>query len=144
MSTSGVLDTINTHLAAVTNPTPQAVVRGEPIIINASPTFSYWIQSHSEDFETLGDRSTQLSIMIRCYWRLEQAQQVKEALESEIYNTIVSIKEKLAADALLGGNCQYSICGTADTGYLEQSGVTYKVVTIPFRVDVYSEVTITP
>ena len=144
MSTSGVLDTINTHLASVTNPTPQVVVRGEPILLNASPTFAYWIQSHSEAFETLGDRSTSLSVTIRCYWRLEQAQQVKEALELEVYNAIVSIKQKLSADALLGGNCQYSICGTADTGYIEQSGISFKIVNIPFQIDVYSEETITP
>ena len=144
MSTSGQLSTIQTHLEGITNPTPQVVVRGEPIIINASPTFSFWLQSHSQDFETLGDRSTRLSITIRCYWRLEQAQQVKESLELEIYNAIVSIKQKLSADALLGGNCQYSICGTADSGYLEQSGITYKVITLPFDVDVYGEETITP
>lgn len=144
MSTSGVLSTIQTHLEGVSNPTAQAVVRGEPVMINASPTFSFWLQSHSQDFETLGDRSTRLTVTIRCYWRLEQAQQVKEALELEIYNAIVSIKSALSADALLGGNCQYSICGTADTGYLEQSGVTFKIVTMPFEIDVYGEETITP
>ena len=144
MSTSGVLDTIDSLLSSVTDPTPQAVIRGEPLTINATPTFSFWIADQSEDFETLGDRSTNVTFLIRCYWHLQQPQDLKEALELEVYNAIVNIKKKLASDALLSGNCQYSLPGTATTGYIEMSGNTFKIVTIPFVVSVYSESTITP
>ena len=144
MSTSGVLSTIDSLLSAVSNPTPQAIVRGEPLSINASPTFAFWLSSQSEDFETLGDRSTRVTFLIRAYWRLQQPTDLKEALELEVYNAIVSIKSKLAGDALLSNNCQYSIPGDATTGYIEMSGITFKILTIPFVVSVYSESTITP
>ena len=144
MTRAGVLNTIDTLLASVSDPTFAAVLRGEPLLIPTTPIVSFWLTQHEEDFTTLGDASTTAEFTIRCYWRMPTAQDVRESLELEVWNAIAGIKSALRGDALLSGNCTDSRPGFASTGYVDLSGITFKVASVPFFVDIYGSETITP
>tara|TARA_R110000787_G_scaffold135936_6_gene248340 strand:+ start:3298 stop:3732 length:435 start_codon:yes stop_codon:yes gene_type:complete len=144
MTRAGVLTTIESLLAGITSPTFTAVLRGEPLLVPSTPIISFWLSQHEEDFTTLGDASTTAEFSIRCYWRMSSAQAVRENLELEVWNAISSIKSALRGDSNLSGNCTDSRPGFASTGYVDLSGITFKVVDMPFFVDIYGSETITP
>ena len=144
MTRAGVLNTIDSLLGSVSNPTFTAVLRGEPLLVPSTPIVSFWLAQHEEDFTTLGDASTIAEFTIRCYWRVPNAQDVRESLELEVWDAIASIKSALRGDAALSGNCTDSRPGFASTGYLDLSGITFKVMNMPFFVDIYGSETITP
>ena len=144
MTRAGILDAIDTALGTVTTPEFPVIVRGEPLSIPTTPTVSFWLTQHEEDFTTLGDASTTAEFTIRCYWRMPTAQDVRESLELEVWNAIAGIKSALRGDALLSGNCTDSRPGFASTGYVDLSGITFKVASVPFFVDIYGSETITP
>ena len=144
MTRAGVLNTIDSLLGSVSTPTFAAVFRGEPLMIPTTPIVAFWLTQHEEDFTTLGDASTTAEFTIRCYWRMPTAQDVRESLELEVWNAIAGIKSALRGDALLSGNCTDSRPGFASTGYVDLSGITFKVASVPFFVDIYGSETITP
>ena len=69
---------------------------------------------------------------------------IHESLELEIWDAISGVKSALRGDAALSGNCTDSRPGFATTGYIDLSGVTFKVASIPFFVEIYGSETITP
>jgi hypothetical protein len=144
MTRAGVLNTIDSLLGSVSTPTFTSVLRGEPLMIPSTPIVSFWLTQHEEDFTTLGDASTIAEFTIRCYWRMPTAQDVRESLELEVWNAIAGIKSALRGDAALSGNCTDSRPGFATTGYLDLSGITFKIASVPFFVDIYGSETITP
>jgi hypothetical protein len=144
MTRAGVINTIDTLLGSVSTPTFAAVFRGEPLMIPTSPVAAFWLTQHEEDFTTLGDASTTAEFTIQCYWRMPSAQDVRESLELEVWNGIAGIKSALRGDSNLSENCTDSRPGFATTGYLDLSGITFKIATIPFFVDIYGSETITP
>ena len=144
MSRAGVLSTIDSLISGVSSPTFTAVYQGEPLQVPTTPIAAFWISSQSEDFQTLGDASTTLELMIRCYWRQQLSPNVRESIELEIYDAIVSIKTALRGDSNLSGNCTDSRPGTATVGIQVVGGTPFRTVSVPFFVDVYGEETITP
>tara|TARA_R110002033_G_scaffold168217_3_gene207868 strand:- start:680 stop:1114 length:435 start_codon:yes stop_codon:yes gene_type:complete len=144
MTRAGVLNTIDSLLGSVSNPTFTAVLRGEPLLVPSTPIVSFWLAQHEEDFTTLGDASTIAEFTIRCYWRVPNAQDVRESLELEVWDAIASIKSALRGDSNLSDNCTDSRPGFASTGYIDLSGITFKVMSMPFFVDIYGSETITP
>ena len=144
MSRSGVLSTIDSLISGVSSPTFTAVYQGEPLQVPTTPIAAFWISSQSEDFQTLGDASTTLELMIQCYWRQQLSPNVRESIELEIYDAIVSIKTALRGDSNLSGNCTDSRPGTATVGIQVVGGTPFRTLSIPFFVDVYGEETITP
>ena len=144
MSSAGVLSTIDSLIAVVSSPTFTAVYQGEPLQVPTTPIAAFWISSQSEDFQTLGDASTTLELMIQCYWRQQLSPNVRESIELEIYDAIVSIKTALRGDSNLSGNCTDSRPGTATVGIQVVGGTPFRTLSIPFFVDVYGEETITP
>ena len=144
MTRAGLLNTIDSLLGSVSNPTFAAVLRGEPLMIPTTPIAAFWLTQHEEDFTTLGDASTTAEFTIQCYWRMTSAQDVRESLELEIWDAISGVKSALRGDAALSGNCTDSRPGFATTGYIDLSGVTFKVASIPFFVEIYGSETITP
>ena len=144
MSRAGVLSTIDSLISGVSSPTFTAVSQGEPLQVPTTPIAAFWISSQSEDFQTLGDASTTLELMIRCYWRQQLSPNVRESIELEIYDAIVSIKTALRGDSNLSGNCTDSRPGTATVGIQVVGGTPFRTVSVPFFVDVYGEETITP
>ncbi len=115
MTRAGILDAIDTALGTVTTPEFAVIVRGEPLSVPTTPTVSFWLTQHEEDFETLADASVTVEFTIRCYWRMQSTPTVKENLELEV----------------------------AATGYVDMSGITYKTADIPFFVYLYGANTIT-
>ena len=144
MSRAGVLSTIDSLISGVSSPTFTAVYQGEPLQVPTTPIAAFWISSQSEDFKTLGDASTTLELMIQCYWRQQLSPNVRESIELEIYDAIVSIKTALRGDSNLSGNCTDSRPGTATVGIQVVGGTPFRTLSIPFFVDVYGEETITP
>ena len=139
-----MLATIDSLISGVSSPTFTAVYQGEPLQVPTTPIAAFWISSQSEDFQTLGDASTTLELMIQCYWRQQLSPNVRESIELEIYDAIVSIKTALRGDSNLSGNCTDSRPGTATVGILVVGGTPFRTLSIPFFVDVYGEETITP
>jgi len=144
MTRAGVLSTIDSLLGSVSSPSFSAVLRGEPLLIPTTPIVAFWLTQHEEDFTTLGDASTTAEFTIRCYWRMPTAQDVRESLELEVWDAIAGIKSALRGDAALSGNCTDSRPGFATTGYIDLSGITFKVASIPLFIDIYGSETITP
>ena len=144
MSRAGVLSTIDSLISGVSAPTFTAVYQGAPVQVPTTPIAAFWISSQSEDFQTLGDASTTLELMIQCYWRQQLSPNVRESIELEIYDAIVSIKTALRGDSNLSGNCTDSRPGTATVGIQVVGGTPFRTLSIPFFVDVYGEETITP
>ena len=144
MSRAGVLSTIDSLISGVSSPTFTAVYQGEPLQVPTTPIAAFWISSQSEDFQTLGDASTTLELMIQCYWRQQLSPNVRESIELEIYDAIVSIKTALRGDSNLSGNCTDSRPGTATVGIQVVGGTPFRTLSIPFVVDVDGEETITP
>lgn len=144
MSRAGVITAIDTALSSVTNPTFTMVYIGEPLSVPTTPMAAFWLSQHREDFTTLGDSSTVAEFTIRCYWRVQSSPDVRETIEAEMWGAVVGIKTALRADSALGGNAADSGPGDATFGYIEIGGNVFRVVTIPFDVNIYAESTITP
>ena len=144
MSRAGVITAIDTALSSVTNPTFTMVYIGEPLSVPTTPMAAFWLSQHREDFTTLGDSSTVAEFTIRCYWRVQSSPDVRETIEAEMWDAVVKIKTALRADSALGGNAADSRPGDATFGYIEIGGNVFRVVTIPFDVNIYAESTITP
>jgi hypothetical protein len=144
MTRAGVLDTVDSLLSGITSPTLAAVYQGEPLSIPTTPVAAFWITSQAEDFTTLADASTTLELTIQTYFRQQLSPTVRESIELEIYDAIVSIKTALRGDTLLSGNAQNSTPGTASVAIEVIGGTPFRVLTIPLFVDIYGEETITP
>jgi len=144
MTRAGVLNTVDSLLSGITSPTLAAVYQGEPLSIPTTPVAAFWITSQAEDFTTLADASTTLELTIQTYFRQQLSPSVRESIELEIYDAIVSIKTALRGDTLLSGNAQNSTPGTASVAIEVIGGTPFRVLTIPLFVDVYGEELITP
>lgn len=144
MSRQGVLDTIATHLSGVTNPTFAVVLRAEPLAIPASPLAAYYYTGDETLAETLGDVQIAERFTVRCYWRVEAAQQVRESIELEVWNANRAIQAALRGDSQLGGNCTDLKIAEATAGYLSVGGPVYRTLEIPLTVWVYESESIAP
>jgi hypothetical protein len=144
MSRAGVIAAIDTALSSVSSPTFSSVYVGEPLSIAGTPTAAFWLTSHNDLFDTLGDVSTTAVFTIRCYWRMQTSQDVRETIEDELWDAIVGIKTALRADSALGGNATDSRPGDATAGYIELSGLAFRQVTMSFEVDIYGDYAIAP
>ena len=144
MSRSGALSRIDALLSEISDPAFTSVLRGEPLAISGSPLLAYWITGRTNDYETLGDIGSRTSILIRAYFRMQDSQEVRETLEEEVWDTIVQVDSKLSSDADLAGNVTDSSVGSATGGYISMGGGVFRAVSIPFEMQIYGEVTITP
>ena len=144
MSRSGALSRIDALLSEISDPAFTSVLRGEPLAISGSPLLAYWITGRTNDYETLGDIGSRTSILIRAYFRMQDSQDVRETLEEEVWDTIVQVDSKLSSDADLAGNGTDSSVGSATVGYISMGGGVFRAVSIPFEMQIYGEVTITP
>ena len=144
MPRAGAIAAIDTALSSVTDPTFRFVYVGEPLAIAATPMVAVWLTGHREDFTTLGDSSTTADFTIRAYWRMQTSANVREDIDAEMWSAIVNIKSALRANSNLSSNATDSRPGDATAGYIEIGGNVFRQVTIPFEVDIYAEVVITP
>jgi len=144
MSRSGALDRIDILLSTITDPPFTAVVRAEPLALSGTPVLAYWVQSRSNGWQTLGDIGSTTTIMVRVYFRLQASTDVRESIELALWDAMVEVDSKLRSDANLDGNCTDSTVGSATVATIDIGGQLYRTATIPFDIQLYEEVTITP
>ena len=144
MSRSGALDRIDVLLSTITDPAFVAVIRAEPLALSGTPILAYWVQARTNGWQTLSDIGSTTTIMIRAYFRLQASADVRESIELELWDAMVEVDTKLRSDANLDGNCTDSTVGSATVSTLEVSGSLYRTATLPFAIQIYEEITITP
>jgi len=144
VSRSGALDRIDVLLSTITDPVFTAVIRAEPLALSGTPVLAYWVQGRTNGWQTLGDIGSTTTIMIRAYFRLQASADVRESIELELWDSMVEVDTVLRGDANLDGNCTDSTVGSATVATLDMGGALYRTATIPFDVQLYEEVTITP
>jgi hypothetical protein len=136
MSRSGALDRIDVLLSTITDPVFTAVIRAEPLALS--------VQSRTNGWQTLSDIGSTTTIMVRAYFRLQASADVRESIELELWDAMVEVDTKLRSDANLDGNCTDSTVGNATVSTIDMGGALYRTATIPFDIQIYEEVTITP
>ena len=144
MSRSGALNQIDTLLSAITDPAFVSVYRGEPLAIAGTPVLAFWVTGRVNDFETLGDIGSRTTVMVRAYFRMQDSPDVRESIELAVWDAMVQIDTQLRSDANLGGNVTDSSLGPATVGYINMGGGVFRTVSVPFEMEIYGEVTITP
>ena len=144
MSRVGALDRIDVLLSTISDPAFTAVIRAEPLALSGTPVLAYWMQGRTNGWQTLTDIGSTTRIMIRAYFRLQASVDIRESIELELWDAMVEIDTKLRSDANLDGNCTDSTVGAATTATMDIGGGLYRTVTIPFDIQIYEEVTITP
>jgi hypothetical protein len=131
-------------LSTITDPAFVAVIRAEPLALSGTPVLAYWVQARTNGWQTLSDIGSTTTIMVRAYFRLQASADVRESIELELWDSIVEVETKLRSDANLDGNCTDSTVGSATVATLDMGGALYRTATIPFDIQIYEEVTITP
>jgi len=144
LSRSGALDRIDVLLSSITDPAFVAVIRAEPLALSGTPVLAYWVQGRTNGWQTLSDIGSTTTIMVRAYFRLQASADVRESIELELWDTMVQVDTKLRSDADLAGNCTDSTVGNAAVATIDIGGQLYRTATIPFDIQLYEEVTITP
>ena len=144
MSRSGALDRIDVLLSTITDPAFVAVIRAEPLALSGTPVLAYWVQGRTNGWQTLSDIGSTTTIMVRAYFRLQASADVRESIELELWDSMVEVDTKLRSDANLDGNCTDSTVGSASVATMDISGSFYRTATIPFDIQIYEEVPITP
>lgn len=144
MTRAGALDRIDVLLSTITDPAFVAVVRAEPLALAGTPILAFWVQSRTPGWQTLGDIGSTTTIMVRAYFRMQPSTDVRETIEAQVWDAMVEIETKLRSDADLAGNVTDSVVGSAQVQYLTIDAAVYRVVTVPFDVQIYEEITITP
>ena len=144
MSRSGALDRIAALLSEITAPPFVGVIRAEPLALAGTPVVCFWVNGRVDNHQTLGDIGSTTTIMVRAYWRLQSSRVVQEAIELDIWDAMVNIDSKLRSDANLDGNCTDSRVGAATVVNMQIGDAICRTVSIPFEIDIYGEITITP
>ena len=144
MSRAGALDRIDVLLSTITDPAFVAVIRAEPLALSGTPVLAYWVQARTNGWQTLSDFGSTTTIMVRAYFRLQASADVRESIELELWDSMVEVDTVLRGDANLDGNCTDSTVGSATVATLDMGGALYRTATIPFDIQLYEEVTITP
>jgi len=144
LSRSGALAQIDTLLSAISDPAFVAVYRGEPLAIAGSPVLAFWLTGRTNDFQTLGDIGSRVTVQIRAYFRMQDTPDVRESIEEEVWDAMVQIDTQLRSDADLGGNVTDSSVGPASVGYTTMSGGVFRTVSVSYEMQLMGEVGITP
>ena len=144
MTRAGALDRIDALLSTITDPPFTAVVRAEPLALSGTPVIAFWVSARTPGWQTLSNTGSTTTIMIRAYFRMQPSEVVRESIEEAVWDAMVEIDSKLRSDANLAGNVTDSVVGPAQVQFLTMGEAGFRVVTIPFDVQIYEEVTITP
>ena len=105
---------------------------------------AFWLTGREDPSMTLTDVSSTTSFTVRAYLRMQSSQDVRESTELDLWDAMVNIDTALRSDANLAGNVTDSDVGDCSVGYTEIGGVIYRTVDIPFSVQIYGEISITP
>lgn len=142
MTRAGALDRIDVLLSAITDPPFTAVVRTEPMAISGTPVLAFWLQSRSNDWRTLTNIGSTTTVMIRAYFRLQNAIDVRETVEADLWDAVVQIETQLRSDANLADNVTDSNLGSATFATQQIGDGLFRTVSVPFDIQIYEETTI--
>ena len=142
MTRAGALDRIDVLLSAITDPPFTAVVRTEPMAISGTPGLAFWLQSRSNDWRTLTNIGSTTTVMIRAYFRLQNAIDVRETVEADLWDAVVQIETQLRSDANLADNVTDSNLGSATFATQQIGDGLFRTVSVPFDIQIYEETTI--
>ncbi len=137
MTRAGALDRMDELLSTITDPPFTAVVRAEPLALAGTPVLAFWVQSRVPGWQTLGNIGSTTTIMVRAYFRMQSSADVRESIELQVWDAMVQIETKLRSDADLAGNVTDSSVGPAQVQYLTIDGAVFRVVTVPFEIQIY-------
>ena len=131
MSRSGAITTIKTIMGAVSSPTFQVVLIGEPLSIpSGDRVITAYFNGESAKTKTLGNVMVTQNWTVRAYFRVAPSQKAREALELELWNAVRSIQAGFRADSQLGGNVTDLDISLATVGWIDLGGNTFRSILI--------------
>ena len=135
MSRSGAITTIKTIMGAVSSPTFQVVLIGEPLSIpSGDRVISAYFNGESAKTKTLGNVMVTQSWTVRAYFRVAPSQKAREALELELWNAVRSIQTGFRADSQLGGNVTDLDISLATVGWIDLGGNTFRSISFDLQL----------
>ena len=135
MSRSGAITTIKTIMGAVSSPTFQVVLIGEPLSIpTGDRVISAYFNGESAKTKTLGNVMVTQNWTVRAYFRVAPSQKAREALELELWNAVRSIQTGFRADSQLGGNVTDLDISLATVGWIDLGGNTFRSISFDLQL----------
>lgn len=135
MSRSGAITTIKTIMGAVSSPTFQVVLIGEPLSIpSGDRVISAYFNGETAKTKTLGNVMVTQSWTVRAYFRVAPSQKAREALELELWNAVRSIQTGFRADSQLGGNVTDLDISLATVGWIDLGGNTFRSISFDLQL----------
>ena len=135
MSRSGAISTIKTIMGAVSSPTFQVVLIGEPLSIpTGDRVISAYFNGESAKTKTLGNVMVTQNWTVRAYFRVAPSQKAREALEVELWNAVRSIQTGFRADSQLGGNVTDLDISLATVGWIDLGGNTFRSISFDLQL----------
>ena len=135
MSRSGAISTIKTIMGAVSSPTFQVVLIGEPLSIpTGDRVISAYFNGESAKTKTLGNVMVTQNWTVRAYFRVAPSQKAREALELELWNAVRSIQTGFRADSQLGGNVTDLDISLATVGWIDLGGNTFRSISFDLQL----------
>tara|TARA_Y100001938_G_C7930540_1_gene349112 strand:- start:125 stop:562 length:438 start_codon:yes stop_codon:yes gene_type:complete len=135
MSRSGAITTIKTIMGAVSSPTFQVVLIGEPLSIpSGDRVISAYFNGESAKTKTLGNVMVTQNWTVRAYFRVAPSQKAREALELELWNAVRSIQTGFRADSQLGGNVTDLDISLATVGWIDLGGNTFRSISFDLQL----------
>ena len=135
MSRSGAITTIKTIMGAVSSPTFQVVLIGEPLSIpSGDRVISAYFNGESAKTKTLGNVMVTQNWTVRAYFRVAPSQKAREALELELWDAVRSIQTGFRADSQLGGNVTDLDISLATVGWIDLGGNTFRSISFDLQL----------
>tara|TARA_Y100000401_G_C8306459_1_gene217243 strand:- start:550 stop:987 length:438 start_codon:yes stop_codon:yes gene_type:complete len=135
MSRSGAVTTIKSLMDAVTNPTFQVVLIGEPLSIpSGDRVIAAWFNGESQKSKTLGNVMVTQVWTIRAYFRVGSSQKARESLELELWDAVRNIQSSFRGDSQLSGNCTDLEISLANVGWVDIGGNTFRSITFDLQL----------
>lgn len=135
MSRSGAITTIKTIMGAVSSPTFQVVLIGEPLTIpSGDRVISAYFNGESAKTKTLGNVMVTQNWTVRAYFRVAPSQKAREALELELWDAVRSIQTGFRADSQLGGNVTDLDISLATVGWVDLGGNTFRSISFDLQL----------
>ena len=135
MSRSGAITTIKTIMNAVSSPTFQVVLIGEPLSLpTGDRVIAAYFNGETAKTKTLGNVMVTQSWTVRAYFRVAPSQKAREALELELWNAVRSIQTSFRADSQLGGNVTDLDISLATVGWIDLGGNTFRSISFDLQL----------
>jgi hypothetical protein len=135
LSRSGAITQIKTIMDAVSSPTFQVVLIGEPLSLpSGDRVIASWFNGESAKTKTLGNVMVTQIWTVRAYFRVGTTMKMRESLELELWNAVRSIQTGFRADSQLGGNVTDLDITLANVGWVDIGGNTFRSISFDLQL----------